>query len=151
MCLHRTLNIVAKMMLLVVWSAQYNFATTNEERMAIDNSAESIRNNYRNSGEYGTGDGNTVSTRVNESLIGAALAAGGTAAMSEGPLPFGDIAGGLIIGITLIAEMYIAQQTTETLTKADKLTNAVEELLRKSPNDTIIYRYGGTNPGNSLK
>ena len=73
-------------------------------------------------------------------VMSAAYAGCGGAAAVDGPLPFGDAVAG--VGATLLtvgAIGYGIYQATQAKT---------EEITASPPNLTVIYRYGGTNPGN---
>lgn len=140
---------------LAVLTAQWLVATTDKQRTDIHNQAEAIRNKYRIAGEYGTGDGNTVSNRQDMSIAGAALVIGGITTQLDSPLPGpADIVGGIIIagGIIIggISSWHTAQQIAKTISQAETLTKEVVDILTKRPNDTLIFRYGGANPGNLI-
>ena len=139
---------------LAVLTAQWLVATTDKQRAYIHKQAEAIRDKYRVLGEYGTSDGNTVSNRVEGNLLGSALAIGATAALVDGPLPFGDILGGIIIGGAIVGGIIISEiaknAIAKTMDQAETLTKEIVDILKKSPDDTIIYRYGGANPGNLI-
>ena len=83
-------------------------------------------------------------------LMSPAYAGCGSAALADGPLPFGDIVA--VTGVTLLTVgaigygIYQASQAPATsIPKTDEKSDAIPAT---PPSQTVIYRYGGTNPGN---
>ena len=79
-----------------------------------------------------------------------AYAGCGVAAAADGPLPIGDIIGGVFASVLVIYHIgcgvYAASQSmsrTEEEEKVDALTGTGTQ-----SQPTVIYRHGGTNPGN---
>lgn len=75
--------------------------------------------------------------------LSVAYASCGGAAVADGPLPIGDavgLAGAAVLTIGAVGYgIYQATQTSSaSFEKAEEL----------NPSSTVIYRYGGTNPGN---
>jgi len=81
--------------------------------------------------------------------LAPAYAGCGGAALADGPLPVGDvIAISGIAALTVVGVSYGIYQTVQkqiSKSKTDEKTVAITEPL---PSSTVIYRYGGTNPGN---
>ena len=79
-----------------------------------------------------------------------AYAACGGAAVADGPLPFGDAVG--IVGAALItvgSAGYGSYQAIKSLsTSTSKAEEKEKEIAGPPLPSTVIYRYGGTNPGN---
>lgn len=72
------------------------------------------------------------------------------AAVADGPLPFGDTLGA-IAAVSLTAGavgygIYQASKATAEKSEAKGKAVAIPQAKKKQP--TVIYRYGGTNPGN---
>ena len=70
--------------------------------------------------------------------------------VADGPLPFGDIlaaagAAALTVGAIGYGIYQAAQETTVSIPKSEEKTKTI---ATTPPLPTIIYRYGGTNPGN---
>ena len=83
-------------------------------------------------------------------VISPAYAGCGGVAAVDGPLPFGDviaIAGAAVLTIGAIGYgiYQAAQAPAVSIPKAEE---KAEEIPVPPPASTIIYRYGGTNPGN---
>ena len=83
-------------------------------------------------------------------VMSPAYAVCGGAALGDGPLPFGDIAG--LAGAALLTVGAIgygiyqaAQAPAISIPKAEE---KAESIPAPPPTPTVIYRYGGTNPGN---
>ncbi|MBR6666207.1 MAG: RHS repeat-associated core domain-containing protein [Lachnospiraceae bacterium] len=83
-------------------------------------------------------------------LMSPAYAGCGGATLSDGPLPFGDIVG--LAGATLLTVGAIgygvyqaAQAPSISIPKAE---TKEKDITVPPPSPTVIYRYGGTNPGN---
>ena len=83
-------------------------------------------------------------------VMSFAYAGFGGLAIGDGPLPFGDIvaaAGAALLTAGAIGYgIYIAAQAPAiSIPKAEEKTEAIPA---PPPTSTVIYRYGGTNPGN---
>ena len=92
----------------------------------------------------------SIGESVVNTIAGWAPAYGvcGGAAIADGPLPMGDVLGFLgAIGVTFGAIGYgIYQASTKSDSKAKDKSSAI--IVKKKSAPTVIYRYGGTNPGN---
>ena len=82
-------------------------------------------------------------------LVSPAYAGCGGMAVSDGPLPFGDIvatAGAALVTVGVIGYgIYrAAQKLAISIQKVEEKVEAAPTI----PSSTVIYRYGGTNPGN---
>ena len=69
----------------------------------------------------------------------------GGVAIADGPLPFGDAVG--IVGAVLLTAGAIGYGIYQAA-KAPTTSVSKEKDIVKPPSSTVIYRYGGTNPGN---
>lgn len=79
-----------------------------------------------------------------------AYAGCGGAAVADGSLPFGDIAAAagdalLTVGVIGYGIYQAAQAPAISIPKAKEKAEAIPA---PPPTPTVIYRYGGTNPGN---
>ena len=85
-----------------------------------------------------------------DGVTGAACVGCGGAAVADGPLPFGDLAAAAgTISLTVGAIGYgiyqAAQAPAISIPKAEEKSEAIPA---PHPTPTVIYRYGGANPGN---
>ena len=119
-------------------SAQWNVAANEESRAIVSRQADAIRDKYR-----------TAGNEEDASIIAAAIIIGGMTATADGPLPFGDLVGGVIIvgGVVLsgIVAYYAAVALAEKKSKTDSIVQASIDILKQDPNATIIYRSGNGN------
>lgn len=69
----------------------------------------------------------------------------GGVAIADGPLPFGDAVG--IVGAVLLTAGAIGYGIYQAA-KAPTTSVSKEKDIVEPPSSTVIYRYGGTNPGN---
>ena len=83
-------------------------------------------------------------------LMSPAYAGCGGAAVADGPLPFGDIAA--VAGAALLTVGAIGygiyQAAQAPAISIPKVEEKAEAIPAPPPTPTVIYRYGGTNPGN---
>ena len=96
-----------------------------------------------------------VKTAVNEigRAIGAlspAYAGCGAAVVVDGPLPFGDIAAAVGAAVLTVGAIgYGIYQATQTASiYIPKAETKEKDIIAPSLSPTVIYRYGGANPGN---
>ncbi|MCQ4021695.1 MULTISPECIES: RHS repeat-associated core domain-containing protein [unclassified Ruminococcus] len=94
-------------------------------------------------------------TAVNEigkaiGVLSPAYAGCGGAAVADGPLPIGDIIGAAGAALlTVGAVVYgIYQATQSSSISIPKVEEKEKDTTVSQPLPTVIYRYGGTNPGN---
>ena len=83
-------------------------------------------------------------------VMSPAYAGCGGAAVADGPLPFGDIvaaAGAALLTVGAIG-YGIYQATQAPAISIPKAEEKAEAIPAPPPTPTVIYRYGGTNPGN---
>ena len=91
----------------------------------------------------------TAITEIGKAMGGLspAYAGCGGAAAIDGPLPFGDIVG--IAGMALLTLGAIGQGIYQAVqAPAISVPKVEEKDVTVLPSSTVIYRYGGTNPGN---
>ena len=93
----------------------------------------------------------TAASEIGKAIgaLSPAYAGCGGAALADGPLPFGDILAAA--GATLLTVGAIAvgiSHTAKAPTKAKAKAKAEEKDITAPPSPTVIYRYGGSNPGN---
>ncbi len=83
-------------------------------------------------------------------VLSPAYASCGGVALADGPLPFGDAIGLVGAGlITIGAICYgIYEATQAPAVSIPKIEEKEIDIAPALPASTIIYRYGGTNPGN---
>ena len=84
------------------------------------------------------------------SVMSPAYAGCGGVAVADGPLPFGDIvavAGAALLTVGAIG-YGIYQATQAQAVSIPKAEEKAEAMPAPPPTPTVIYRYGGTNPGN---
>jgi RHS repeat-associated protein len=63
----------------------------------------------------------------------------------DGPLPIGDVVGVLGVGLITVGAVGLGVYNVTTAQSSSILKH---EEAEKSPEETVIYRYGGINPGN---
>ena len=83
-------------------------------------------------------------------VMSPAYAGCGGVAVADGPLPFGDIvaaAGAALLTVGAIG-YGIYQATQAPAVSIPKAEEKAEAIPAPPPTPTVIYRYGGTNPGN---
>ena len=91
----------------------------------------------------------TAITEIGKAMGGLspAYAGCGGAVAIDGPLPFGDIVG--IAGMALLTLGAIGQGIYQAVqAPAISVPKVEEKDVTVLPSSTVIYRYGGTNPGN---
>ena len=112
-------------------------------------------NRVDHTGQFWSEICNFVKTAVAEigyaiGLMSPAYAGCGGMAIVDGPLPFGDIialAGAAVITVGAIG-YGIYQAAQAPAISIPKVEEKTEEIPAPPPTPTVIYRYGGTNPGN---
>ena len=97
------------------------------------------------------GFANTAASEIGKAMgIMLPVYAGcGGVAVADGPLPFGDIVA--IAGVALLtvgAIGYGIYQAAKVPSISMSKVEEKEKDIAVSPSPTVIYRYGGTNPGN---
>ena len=83
-------------------------------------------------------------------LMSPAYAGFGGAAIVDGPLPYGDIiaiSGAVLLTVCAIG-YGIYQATQADVISLPKAEEKADVIPAPAQNQTVIYRYGGTNPGN---
>ena len=94
----------------------------------------------------------TAITEIGKAIetLSPAYAGCGGAALADGPLPIGDLIGlGGAALLTVGAIGYgIYQATQAPSTSISEEREREKEITAPPPSSTVIYRYGGTNPGN---
>ena len=94
----------------------------------------------------------TVITEIGKAIetLSPAYAGCGGAALADGPLPIGDLIG--VAGATFLTIGAIGygiyQATQAPSTSISEAQEREKDITAPLPSSTVIYRYGGTNPGN---
>ena len=94
----------------------------------------------------------TVVSEIGKAIgvMSPAYAGCGGSALVDGPLPFGDIVG--LIGAALLTAGAIGygiyQAARAPSVSIPKANTKEKDITAPPPSSTVIYRYGGTNPGN---
>ena len=87
-----------------------------------------------------------------EAIFYGGLSVAGTAAVLDGPLPFGDAIGvGVVIGTTVVVggvNIYNSLNKYFSEQKATAITNAIAAVSENTENPTIIYRRGSDSAAN---
>ena len=94
----------------------------------------------------------TVVTEIGKSIevLSPAYAGCGELAAADGPFPIGDLLGAA--GVVILTVGAIGYGTYQAIqapsTSISKAEEKEKDIPASPPSPTVIYRYGGTNPGN---
>mgnify|MGYP003200203507 CR=1 FL=1 len=112
-------------------------------------------NRVDHTGQFWSGIWEFAKTAVAEigkamGVMSPAYAGCGGVAVADGPLPFGDIvaAAGVALLTVGVIGYGIYQATKAPAVSTPKAEEKAEAIPATPPTPTVIYRYGGTNPGN---